>query len=314
MFTWNQNLENETQRFQMTTLATQRLRAPDTKAILDLPRVAFQIWPEEDLSASQTLFEEQEFTEELLHIELPNSPPGTQHRLMVFRAAKSQLRIIDSTRQITRQTTKNTIQKYNVDLDRVQLIPLYASPQATPDAFNLNFNAEGNAGGFVSISFDRLGTLLRFQHALTGYEVVFDKRYVKTEYYTLTVFSSQKSAEEGGFQLWIPKKTRTERASAGRRHDCQYGVPAKLSYHHKKPWTVFGQSFLGLSSEQPAFAPYTLGNKPRHDIRDRKWWQWLPSRKTQTFNAGYIHGSAQRKTWIPSREDRHDDIYQQRFL
>lgn len=96
---------------------------------------------------------------------LPNCCTATQHRLIVLCLIRNcGLSILQV--EICSGGFKMTRQRFNVDRNRVQLIPLYASPRATAAPRNIKFNAEGTAVSWLSISFDNLTSLFGCQPPL----------------------------------------------------------------------------------------------------------------------------------------------------
>jgi hypothetical protein len=67
-----------------------------------------------------------------------------------------------------------TFRSINVDLGRSRFIPLYATTTSTNSALNVNFQGDRLAAGSTALSFKKRSDLFKFQHAITGYQVVFE--------------------------------------------------------------------------------------------------------------------------------------------
>ena len=199
-------LQGEASRFTLDVRESERLSKPALEEVLSLPQDCFRIWVEDD-SKSISETSEEDFMDLLIELSLPVTDRETKHRLKLLRPSPNMLRIVDLVTEDTQTKIKERTREYDIDLARVQLVPLYATPSSSPEALNLKFRDQGGAGNGIAVSFKRLKDLVAFQHAFTGYYVPFDKSHVATEsFHQGSVFGEKRIFEEGRLQIWIPKK------------------------------------------------------------------------------------------------------------
>lgn len=67
-----------------------------------------------------------------------------------------------------------TLLSFDVDLQGSRFIPLYATSTSSPSALNVNFRGDRVRAGSTALSFTKRSDLFQFQHAITGYQVVFE--------------------------------------------------------------------------------------------------------------------------------------------
>ena len=181
--------------------------------ILQLPEADFHIFINNETEKLDGESEDEDLIDLLLlDFRLPTGE-NVEHRLRVLQSSTSTLRIVDS-KIVSAKTPKEKSKDHDVDLTRVQLVPLYAFPTSDPSALILKFRDQGVAGRGLTVSFEKLQDLVKFQHALTGYYVAFDRRNVSIEAYYQKMFSGgSKIHERGRMQIWVPKKL--EKAQRG---------------------------------------------------------------------------------------------------
>ena len=198
-------LQEEFKRLNDRTSEPEILYAASFDSVLQLPEDCFLVYPRDETDETSEESSDEDLLDVLLlDFDLPTSE-NVKHQLKVLKSSASTLRVVDSVTVRSRKLKKT--KDYDIDLGRVQLIPLYAAPTAIPDALSVKFRDAAITGRGLTISFKRLQDLAEFQHALTGYYVAFDKRDVSVEsYYQRFISGGSSIYERGRMQIWIPKK------------------------------------------------------------------------------------------------------------
>lgn len=198
-------LRKKTDRFSKSTPESKRLREPATEDILIFSDESFRTWIDDDLKGIPEPLYEGGLTDMLLDFSLPPTENGAERRFNVLRPSIDTLRVVASVVTISPNKTEKLIREYDINLAKVQLIPLYATPASSADALNLKFKDEDDRG--ISVSFKKPNDLTRFQHALTGCYVACDVRDVSTEsFYHQNFKISTRVFEKGRLQLWVSKR------------------------------------------------------------------------------------------------------------
>lgn len=237
-------LRKEKDRFSKCTPESKRLRAPAMENILNFPDESFRTWIDDDSKGIPESSFEGGLMDMLLDFSLPPTDNGTERRLNVLRPSGDTLRVVDSVLTVSPNRTEKLIREYDINLAKVQLIPLYATPASSADALNLKFKDEGGRG--VPVSFKKLNDLVKFQHALTGYYVACDIRDVSTEsFYQQNFTNSTRSLEKGRLQLWVPK--RLEKSPVKHDSDKLDGMTSNRSTSSPSATAIF-KSITGAES------------------------------------------------------------------
>ena len=150
---------------------------------------------------------EKDLQSKLLELDLPTSNEDEKRQLFVLRSSADGLKIKESVIiPLSSGGVRQTIMKYSISLPEVQLIPLWTAPGASPKALNMKFRNNANTGNDVSASLSSLKDLYKFQQAITGYYVAFDKCNIKTECFYQQYLSHTRVLERGRIQIWVPKR------------------------------------------------------------------------------------------------------------
>ena len=200
-------LQTEIDRFSVRCPEAERLCKPALSDIMRLDGECFRLWLDEESKSVQKSPPEEDLMDMLLDFSLPDDDRRVEHRLKVLRSSAEGIRIVDSVTTISRSRTEKVIREYDINLGRVQLIPLYAAPTSSADALNLKFRDGIGASKDVPMSFKKLKDLAKFQHALTGYYIALDKRDVQAEcFYHQHRSGGSRVLARGRLQIWVPKR------------------------------------------------------------------------------------------------------------
>ena len=202
-------LRREIDRFSLNVPESERLMEPPLDEVLALPEDSFCVLISEEPDDDAGPLTEKDLMDMVLNFEMPTADERTHHQLFVLRTSADTLKVKESITKRTRTMTKQVLQEHAINLDRVQLVPLYATPDAALDALNLlKFKGEGSPGSDVILSFKKLKDLMKVQHAITGYYVAKDKIRIRTESFyhqPMSLTGGTRICEEGRVQIWVPK-------------------------------------------------------------------------------------------------------------
>jgi hypothetical protein len=116
--------------------------------------------------------------------------------------------VCDSSQSRLAPSRTTEIEGPEVDLERVSLIPFYASPEARPGIYNIGWKNNLSDQDSFSMSFRRLNDLLKFQQAITNYQVVHSRPgLLSAKVKKNGPFNSPKLlATQGTVQIWLHKQ------------------------------------------------------------------------------------------------------------
>ncbi|PMD42878.1 hypothetical protein L207DRAFT_563707 [Hyaloscypha variabilis F] len=141
--------------------------------------------PYRDFDQSLHLFKLTDVDFKLVITDTPKPPPGNSH--------------------VALQKTNNIM---NVDIRRSRFIPLYAastSPNHGP--LNITFQGDHLASGSSALVFKKRTELFKFQHAITGHQVVHESLGIKVVTYAASrIIGGNQVEYSGRLQLWRAKK------------------------------------------------------------------------------------------------------------
>jgi hypothetical protein len=188
---------------------------PEDGTILQIFREAPEMWLPLKEDAGPTPTWELEYSENIMDASLRGPYPGFNQSLHLFKLTDVDLKLVitDSPKpsidsrasNIRAQQTNNII---NVDIRRSRFIPLYAASQ-TPmsSALNVKFQGDRLASGSSALVFNKPTELFKFQHAITGYQVVLESLNIGvTTYMAARMIGGTQTEYTGRLQLWRAKR------------------------------------------------------------------------------------------------------------
>ncbi|KAH6668963.1 hypothetical protein B0J14DRAFT_657971 [Halenospora varia] len=171
----------------------------------------------EDDNAGPTPTWELEFSEKIMSAGLKGPYRDYNQSIELFRLTEVDLKLVITdtprTNVLGRERTNNIM---NVDMRRSRYIPLYASTNSPGGAFTITFQGDRLASGSSALVFTKQAELFKFQHAVTGYQVVLES--IGTDaitYSSARMFGGNKSAYSGRVQLWRAKRPQNSTATEG---------------------------------------------------------------------------------------------------
>lgn len=182
---------------------------PDPEALIQTFQANPEIWLEVKCAMEAKPTWELSYSENIMEASLRGPFRGFDQTIQLFRLTSIDLKlvIIDTPRPGTVGEKTNTI--IPVDMRRSHLIPLYAtSISATRDSpLNIAFQGDRLASGSSALVFNKRTELFKFQHAITGYQVVLESIGIGAVTYSANkMMGGSKSEYSGRLQLWRAKK------------------------------------------------------------------------------------------------------------
>lgn len=183
----------------------QRLEKPDERNIISLQQEEFSIWlddhEDEDVFESST-----DYLDEILRVHLKSDSRHRKQELAVFRKSDNNLELQNFSSKITGALNRDSVRDYAL-LNRAFLIPWYANPESSSQAFNVTFSGNEGVSANRAFVFLKLQDVLDFQQAVTGYKVAFDRSNIKSLLFQSTsCFTSRRIRGTGRIQIWFPKR------------------------------------------------------------------------------------------------------------
>lgn len=180
---------------------------PDPEVILDTFRQNPLIWLEFKDVIAPTPTWELEFSENIMSAPLKGPYRNFDQSLHLFKLTEVNLKLVitDTPQNIARnnERTNNII---NVDMRRSRYIPLYATSTSS-GALNITFQGDRLASGSTALVFNKRLDLFKFQHAITGYQVVLESIDIQVVTYSAgRLFGGDKEEKSGRLQLWRAKQ------------------------------------------------------------------------------------------------------------
>ncbi|KAH8671839.1 hypothetical protein BGZ60DRAFT_406020 [Tricladium varicosporioides] len=171
----------------------------------------------EDDNTGPTPTWELEFSEKIMSASLKGPYRDYNQSIELFRLTEVDLKLVitDTPKAniLGREKTNNIM---NVDMRRSRYIPLYASTNSPGGAFTITFQGDRLASGSSALVFTKQTELFKFQHAVTGYQVVLESIGIDAiTYSSARVFGGNKSVYSGRVQLWRAKRPQNSTATEG---------------------------------------------------------------------------------------------------
>lgn len=210
----------------------------------DLNQTEFAIWPLRTFPKPPILTNPAPQEERLACEEIQCPYPGQKQELFVFRVNENLLRVLDSRGPID-LSSGSQMTNHFVNLDNDSFIPMYAIAQDHDRTKgSISFTCAGGAS-VINHSFRNRRSILRFQQAFTGYEVVHCPRNVQCSitYKNPSMFSIRHEREGGigEVQLWqIPRSSGAIITSSS---------PRTRSSDERSDTTGSGQTLASLTFE-----------------------------------------------------------------
>jgi hypothetical protein len=156
---------------------------------------------------------ELDYSENIMDASLRGPYRGFEQSLHLFKLTDVNLKLVitDTTKpgpessNMQVQKTNNII---NVDVRRCRFIPLYAATtSSTHGALNITFQGDRLASGSSALVFNKRTELFKFQHAITGYQVILESLNIGvTTYAAARMIGGSQCEYSGRLQLWRAKK------------------------------------------------------------------------------------------------------------
>ncbi|KAH8593104.1 hypothetical protein B0O99DRAFT_743106 [Bisporella sp. PMI_857] len=188
---------------------------PDDETILQTFRERPEMWLPLKKDVGPTPTWELEYSENIMDATLRGPYQGFNQSLHLFKLTDVDLKLVitDTPKPSTTSRTSNlraqqTNNIMNVDIRRSRFIPLYAA-STTPirSALNITFQGDHLASGSSALVFNKRTELFKFQHAITGYQVVLESFNIGvTTYAAARMIGGSQSEYSGQLQLWRAKK------------------------------------------------------------------------------------------------------------
>ncbi|KAL5315269.1 hypothetical protein ACEPPN_017921 [Leptodophora sp. 'Broadleaf-Isolate-01'] len=238
---------------------------PDDETILETFRESPEMWFPLREDAGPTPTWELEYSENIMDATLRGPYRGFTQSLHLFKLTDVDLKLVITDTPETSpnsrpsnlgaQQTNNII---SVDIRRSRFIPLYAA-STTPSrgALNITFQGDRFASGSSALVFNKRTELFKFQHAITGYQVVHESLDIKiTTYAAARMIGGSQSEYSGRLQLWRAKKPQN---STTKEKENGSSAPTSLSS------TSVGPAAMILPEELPGspVATSPLSSSPR---------------------------------------------------
>lgn len=183
----------------------QGLEKPDERNIISLQQEEFSIWlddyEDEDVFESST-----DYLDEIFRVHLKSDSRHRKQELAIFRKSDNNLELQNFSSKITGALSRDSVRDYAL-LNRAFLIPWYANPDSSSQAFNVTFSGNEGVSANRAFVFLKLQDVLDFQQAITGYKIAFDRSNIKSLLFQSTsCFTSRKIKGTGRIQIWFPKR------------------------------------------------------------------------------------------------------------
>ncbi|KAL9131579.1 MAG: hypothetical protein Q9217_000536 [Psora testacea] len=196
---------HEYSRFTIKEEPRRRLTELDKRNISLLRVEEFRIWLDDD-EGEDEFRSATDYLNEILRVSLLSSSRHRKQELVLIRRSDIKLQMQNFSSKITGPPNREIIRDH-INLERAYFVPLYASPDSSPEAFNIVFRGDESAGEDTALRFLKLKDMLDFQQAITAYKVVFDEPDIRTLLFQATgFFSGKKTAEVGRIQIWNPRR------------------------------------------------------------------------------------------------------------
>ncbi|KIY00459.1 uncharacterized protein Z520_04144 [Fonsecaea multimorphosa CBS 102226] len=190
------------------------LIAPDDQQILQEADDKFEIWVHfDEVDDFEDLTEPSGMETRIFRATLPDVS-GRAQQISVLRINTSRIRLA---RTLTRGNDR-AIENYEIDSQRVVLLPFYSFPEASADAISLGWKAQASDYQSRALTFRRLSDLHRLQEAITNFGIVVDQPGVVSVRIKESALGSLKSIGAGGrAQIWptAPEQGRTRPLTTG---------------------------------------------------------------------------------------------------
>ncbi|OAP58287.1 hypothetical protein AYL99_07377 [Fonsecaea erecta] len=176
------------------------LVAPDDQQILQEADDKFDIWVHfDEVDDFDDLTEPNGMETRVFRTTLPDDA-GRAQQIAVLRVNTNRIRLV---RTLTRGSDR-AIENYEIDSQRVLLLPFYSFPEASADAISLGWKAQASDYQSRALTFRRLGDLHRLQEAITNFGVVADQAGVAAVQIKESTLGSLKTIGSGGrAQIWV---------------------------------------------------------------------------------------------------------------
>ncbi|KIW96184.1 uncharacterized protein Z519_03251 [Cladophialophora bantiana CBS 173.52] len=176
------------------------LIAPNDQQILQEADDKFEIWVHfDEVDDFDDLTEPNGMETRIFRASLPEDS-GRAQQISVLRINTSRIRLV---RTLTRGTDR-AIENYEIDSQRVLLLPFYSFPEASADAISLGWKAQASDHQSRALTFRRLDDLHRLQEAITNFGVVADETGVASVQIKESMIGPLKSIGAGGrAQIWV---------------------------------------------------------------------------------------------------------------
>ncbi|OAG40294.1 hypothetical protein AYO21_05385 [Fonsecaea monophora] len=219
------------------------LLAPDDQQILQEADDKFEMWVHFDEADDlDDLTEPNGMETRVFRATLPDDS-GRAQQIAVLRVNTSRIRLV---RTLTRGNDR-AIENYEIDSQRVFLLPFYSFPEASADALSLGWKAQASDHQSRALTFRRLGDLHRLQEAITNFGVVADRPGVAAVQIKESTISSLKTIGVGGrAQIWVCR--------AEKRYDEQHS-PRSFDTDSASPRPRQDSSLTGSSGWNGAGGP-----------------------------------------------------------
>ncbi|QDS77829.1 hypothetical protein FKW77_006177 [Venturia effusa] len=229
---WDQ-LRMECHRFDSSS--QQQLITPDLASLLSELDGAMQIKSkkEEVLTLMSPLQDTD--MEEVFRVSLPIPQESLKRHLTVSRMEPTKFRLVESVANESDPANPLGEIKMDIDLNTIQLTPLYAIPSSRPRPFEVLLHTGSSQ---LNPSFVEHKQVLRLQHLLTGYKVHqrYDQAMVRVSFFIAG--RSEPLEEHGRIQLWLPQpftpvnNVPSSKASVSARSEHPH--PTQASVHSKR--------------------------------------------------------------------------------
>ncbi|KAH8703793.1 hypothetical protein BGW36DRAFT_355196 [Talaromyces proteolyticus] len=170
-----------------------------------------EMWFEVEDTVEATPTWELSYSEKIMDASLRGPFPAYDQTIHIFRLTSVDLKLVitDSPRPGTVGEKTNTI--IPVDMRRSRLIPLYATSKSTAggDTWNVSFQGDRLAPVISALGFNKRTELFKFQHVITGYQVVLESVGIEAITFNANkILGGKKSKYVGRLQLWRAKTPR----------------------------------------------------------------------------------------------------------
>jgi len=186
---------------------------PEDGMIFQIFRENPEMWLPQREEAGPTPTWELDYSENIMDASLRGPYRGFDQSLHLFKLTDVDLKLVitdtpkpsPGSSNLQAQKTNNIM---NVDVRRCRFIPLYAATTSpTHGALNITFQGDRLASGSSALVFNKRTELFKFQHAITGYQVVLESLNIGvTTYAAARMLGGSPREYSGRLQLWRAKK------------------------------------------------------------------------------------------------------------